>query len=329
VDWSLLGCGRYGHVTFAPDEPDLRAELHARLAAGDAWRCLRCGTFVPGQPQLSGPVSAAPTVEQGSQIRSKLILRLFAIERFLRALAVLAISYGLFRYRSSRLSVEAAFDRDLPIVRDLFRQLGYNIEHSKLFGLVQHALTLSSGTLTLLALGALGYGVVEVIEGTGLWLARRWGEYFAMVATSLGLPLEIYDLTRKVTVTALVLFAINLALVLYLVITKRLFGVRGGKTAYDARLRSESVLEAAERAVAARAGLPPVAAVAGATSPPADQQRAPGHQPAPGQQPAPDRPTAGRQAAGEARPTADHQPATDVQPATDPQPARRSAGRDT
>jgi hypothetical protein len=69
-----------------------------------------------------------------------------------------------------------------------------------------------------------------------------------MIATSLGLPLEIYDLTRKVTATALVLFAINLALVLYLVITKRLFGIRGGKKAYDARLRSESVLEAARRA---------------------------------------------------------------------------------
>jgi uncharacterized membrane protein (DUF2068 family) len=298
VDWSLLGCGRYGHITFAPNEPDLRAELHARLADGDAWRCLRCGAFVPGQPQLSGPVAAAPAVEQGSQIRSKLILRLFAIERFLRALVFLAVSYGLFRYRSSRLSVEAAFNRDLPVVRDLFRQLGFNIEHSKLFGLLQHALALSSSTLTLLALGALVYGAVELVEGTGLWLARRWGEYFAMVATSLGLPLEIYDLTRKVTVTALVLFAINLALVLYLVITKRLFGVRGGKRAYDARLRSESVLEAAKRAVAARAAVPPDETVPGSGSQPSD------------------------------RPPADRPPASQ-RPTADPQPARGSAARDS
>jgi uncharacterized membrane protein (DUF2068 family) len=321
VDWSLLGCGRYGHVTFAPDEPDIRAELHARLAAGDAWRCLRCGAFVPGQPQLSGPVAAAPAVEQGSQIRSKLILRLFAIERFLRALVVLALSYGLFRYRSSRLSVEAAFDRDLPIVRDLFRQLGFNIEHSKLFGLLQHALTLSSGTLTLLAFGALGYAVVELIEGTGLWLARRWGEYFAMVATSLGLPLEIYDLTRKVTATALVLFAINLALVLYLVITKRLFGVRGGKRAYDARLRSESVLEAAEEAAAHRTAIPPAATVAGAGSQPSG--RPAGQQSARDHQPAPDTPAAVPQTAPGGRPDADSQPTKD------PQPVRRSSARDS
>jgi uncharacterized membrane protein (DUF2068 family) len=262
---------------------------------------------VPGQPQHSGPAASAPAVEQGSEIRSKLILRLFAIERFLRGLVFVAVSYGLFRYRSSRLSVEAAFDRDLPIIRDLFRQLGFNIEHSKLFGLLQHALTLSSRTLTLLAIGALLYAVIELIEATGLWLAKRWGEYFAMIATSLGLPLEIYDLTKKVTITALLLFAVNLALVLYLVITKRLFGIRGGKRAYDARLRSESVLEAAERAVAGRrAAVHPAETVAAK-----DSQSAQPSQPAP-------------------LPTRNPGLAPGHPPAPDPEPARRfSAGDDS
>jgi hypothetical protein len=45
--------------------------------------------------------------------------------------------------------------------------------------------------------------------------------------------------------------AINLLLVIYLVWTKRLFGVRGGKAAYDARLRSESVIEVEQAALAA------------------------------------------------------------------------------
>jgi uncharacterized membrane protein (DUF2068 family) len=248
VDWSLLGCGRYGHLTFAPAEPELRARMHVLTAGGEAWCCLRCGAFVPGSPDLSGPAASAPVVPRGREIRSKLILRLFAVERFLRAIVFGVAAYGLWRYRYSRTSVEQAFDRELPVIRGLFRQLGFNIDHSKLVGLLQHALTLSNGSLTLLAAGAAGYAVIELVEATGLWLYRRWGEYFAMIATSLGLPLEIYDLTRKVTATALVLLAINLALVLYLVITKRLFGIRGGKKAYDARLRSESVLEAARRA---------------------------------------------------------------------------------
>jgi uncharacterized membrane protein (DUF2068 family) len=248
VDWSLLGCGRYGHITFAPVEPELRARMQAQLPDGEAWCCLRCGAFVPGSPDLSGPAASAPVVPRGKEIRSKLILRLFALERFLRAILFGVAGYGLWRYRYSRYSIEQVFNRELPIIRSLFRQLGFNIDHSRVVSLLQHALTLSNGSITLLAAGAAGYAAIEVVEGTGLWLAKRWGEYFAMIATSLGLPLEIYDLTRKVTVIALVAFGINLALVLYLVITKRLFGIRGGKKAYDARLRSESVLEAARRA---------------------------------------------------------------------------------
>ena len=51
------------------------------------------------------------------------------------------------------------------------------------------------------------YAVIELVEGTGLWLAKRWGEYFAMVVTSLGLPYEIYDLTSKITVTRVIFFS--------------------------------------------------------------------------------------------------------------------------
>jgi|SRR5450755_475972 uncharacterized membrane protein (DUF2068 family) len=261
VDWSLLACGRYGHVTYAPAEPELREQLCSRTATGEAWRCLRCGTFVSGDPGLSGPAGDAPQVRRGQEIRSALILRIFAVERFLRALVFLVLSYALWRFKYSRRSIDASFDRDQPVLRALFHQLGYNIDKSKLVGLIHRALALSSGWITLLAAGLALYAIVELIEGTGLWLARRWGEYFAMVATSAGLPLEIYDLAKNVTVTPLILFAINLALVLYLVLTKRLFGARGGKQAYDARLRSESVLEAAilaagaaEAAVTAGAG---------------------------------------------------------------------------
>lgn len=34
MDWSLFGCARRGHVTSAPDEPDLRERLMAPTAGG-------------------------------------------------------------------------------------------------------------------------------------------------------------------------------------------------------------------------------------------------------------------------------------------------------
>ncbi len=242
MDWSLLACSRSGHATYAPAEPELRARLSAPTADGESWRCLRCGTFVPGPASAAGPASQAPAPRRGAEVRSAFILRLFAIERFLRALIFGAAAFGLWQFRNSRQSVEQAFDREYPVVRSLFRQLGYNIDHARLVGLMHSALRLSPDTLALLAAGVLGYALIEVVEGTGLWLVKRWGEYFAIVATSLGLPLEIYDLTRDVTAVALILLGVNLLLVGYLVLAKRLFGVRGGKRAYDARLRSESIM---------------------------------------------------------------------------------------
>jgi uncharacterized membrane protein (DUF2068 family) len=245
VDWNLLKCGIGGHVSYAPDEPAVRARLQATPAAGEAWRCLRCGTFVPGPPSARGPAAKAPAVRRGKELRSAFILRLFAVERFLRAIAVAVIGYAIWRFKYSRSSIEQAFDRELPVVRTVLRSLGLNIDHSKLIGLIRHAFTLDPRTLTWLAWAAAGYAAIELLESIGLWLLQRWGEYFAMVATSVGIPYEIYDLTSKVTALRAAFFAVNLALVVYLVLTKRLFGARGGKRAYDARLRGESFIDSA------------------------------------------------------------------------------------
>jgi len=265
MDWSLFGCARKGHVSYAPDEPELRSRLTATTAGGPAWRCLRCGAFVTDGQHGSGPAASAPLVPRGKELRSELILRVFAVERFLRFLFFGVAAYGVWRFRYDRAGIQRAYDNALPAIRDLYRDMGFDVNHSKLLGLIQSSFTLDSRTLTLLSAGLALYAIVELVEGTGLWLGRRWGEYFAMVATSIFLPYEIYDLTVKVTWLRIVAFLINLLLVAYLVWTKRLFGVRGGKKAYEASLRSESVIEVEQAALAA----------AGATAP--KQAGQPGH----------------------------------------------------
>ena len=313
MDWSLLGCGASGHVTFAPDEPRLRERLSVSTREGAAWRCLRCGTFVIGEPTASGPVSAAPRVRRDKELRSAFILRLFAVERFLRAIIFGVLAIAIWRFAASRMSIEEAYNHALPELRAFLRQLGFNVNHSKLLGLIQHAFTLNSRVLTWLALAAAAYAVVEIIEAVGLWLLKRWGEYFAMIATSVFIPYEIYDLTAKVTVLRLVAFVINVALVVYLVVTKRLFGVRGGKKAYEARLRSASILQAEIDALAAGPATGPLpagqAASPGGQSPPDGGQQASGAGPAAHVvDPAPDG-GAGGEAASGGRPAPHGEPA--------------------
>jgi uncharacterized membrane protein (DUF2068 family) len=263
VDWSLFGCARKGHVTYAPDEPDLRDRLMAPTAGGTAWRCLRCGAFVHhGQHGKgrhgkvrhgSGPAAAAPLLRRGRELRDELILRVFAVERFIRFVVFAAAAYGVWRFKYDRGHIQQAFNHDLPAIRELYQDLGFNFDHSKLIGLIQHSFTLDARTLTYLAIGLVLYALIELTEGVGLWLGQRWGEYFAMVATSVFLPYEVYDLTVKVTWLRVGALVINLLLVGYLVWTKRLFGLCGGRQAYEARLRTESFIEVEQAALAAAA----------------------------------------------------------------------------
>ena len=86
MDWSLNRCARVGHVTYAPDEPLLREQMHSATRSAELWQCLRCGTYVPGSPDGSGPAADAPRVKRSRQIRADMFLKLFAIERAIRVL---------------------------------------------------------------------------------------------------------------------------------------------------------------------------------------------------------------------------------------------------
>ena len=280
MDWSLFGCARTGHVTYAPDEPELRDRLMAPTAGGTAWRCLRCGAFVTDGQHGSGPAAAAPRLRRGRELRSELILRVFAVERFLRFVILGGAAYGVWRFKYDRAGIQRAYNNAQPAIRALYRDLGFNVSDSKLLGLIQESFRFTSRWLTYLAIGLAVYAVIELVESVGLWLGKRWGEYFAMVATSIFLPYEVYDLTVKITGLRVAALVINLLLVIYLAWTKRLFGIRGGKKAYEARLRTESVIEVEQAAFAAASpGQPGHGKPAGAAVQPASD--APGSAPAP------------------------------------------------
>jgi phosphoribosylanthranilate isomerase len=61
------------------------------------------------------------------------------------------------------------------------------------------------------------YSALVFTEGIGLWLQKRWAEYLTTVATSLLLPLEIYELFEKFTWVRVVILMLNIFIVWYLV----------------------------------------------------------------------------------------------------------------
>jgi uncharacterized membrane protein (DUF2068 family) len=237
--WELLACAFSGHVTFAPDDDALAQRLRGTTGVGEAWRCLRCGDFALGPAQSSGHPDDAPLILRGKALRQVFVVRALAVERLLRAVILALAALGVWKFRGEQLSLQAIFDRDLP----LLRASGFRVDQMTLVHEAEKALAAKPSTLAILVVALSAYAVIELVEAVGLWLLKRWGEYFAVVATSVFLPLEIYDLSNGVTVTRVLTFAINVAAVVYLLVSKRLFGLRGGRAAYDEERRGEQLLD--------------------------------------------------------------------------------------
>jgi hypothetical protein len=76
------------------------------------------------------------------------------------------------------------------------------------------------------------------------------------------MPFEIYEISTRATVFKVLAFIINLAVVIYLLFAKRLFGVRGGAAANEAEAARDRGWAALERTE-----LPPFASPGPASSP--------------------------------------------------------------
>ncbi|GGO02182.1 hypothetical protein GCM10010116_04200 [Microbispora rosea subsp. aerata] len=250
MDWSLRACGRHGHVTYAPDEEALRSRLRAETALGEAWRCLRCGDFTLGPPRGAGPARDAPVVLRGRALRDAAVLRFIAVFRWAKAVLVLAGAYGVWRFRDHHDAVRRAFDQDLPLIRPLARQIGWNLDHSGVVHTLRTVLGARTTTLTWIFLALLVLAALLLTEGTGLWLLKRWGEYFSVIVTSAFIPVEVYEIAEKASPVRIAILLVNVAAVMYIALSKRLFGLRGGRTAHEAERHEASLLEVEEAGLA-------------------------------------------------------------------------------
>ncbi|MFE9311805.1 DUF2127 domain-containing protein [Streptomyces sp. NPDC088353] len=248
IDWDRRTCARKGHVTYAPDDPRLRIRLRAQTALGDVWRCLRCGDFTLGEPHGSGPAGEAPLVPRGKVLRDLFILRFLAFERALRGVFIVLVAVAVWKFSNSQDAVRRLFENYLDVFRPVFQHFHYDLDHSPVVGTVRKTFGHQHSTLLLVASLLLAYALVELIEAVGLWYAKRWAEYLTVVATAAFLPLEIYELTEHVSAVKITTLVLNIVAVLYIALAKRLFGLRGGRRAFDEERRSASLLEVEESA---------------------------------------------------------------------------------
>ena len=261
--WELLACGVSGHELIGTDAETLRPEdeLFARERDGVRWyRCLRCDSWLPLPPPASPDRETPPAREEvelplrGKALRDKIVLRAIAIDRALHFVVLGLLAVAVFLFAAHEVRVRDAVYRIVNAVQGTSGDPtthSHGILHSLL-----HVFTLRSSTLYAVAAAAAAYAVLEGVEAVGLWYQRRWAEYLTFVATCAFFPYEIYELSKTVSPFKVVAIVVNVAIAVYLLYAKRLFGLRGGAEADEEERARDVGWEALERT----APRPPAAA---------------------------------------------------------------------
>jgi uncharacterized membrane protein (DUF2068 family) len=262
VHYELLGCALHGHHIVGTDAGEVAAEHHGlvRLWNGVRWhRCLRCDSWLPmpnRQPPPSGHMPARDEIRvplRGRPLRDRFVLRLISVDRVVHFLVLGALAAAIFIFAQDRNNLKGSYTRILNAIQGAVGGPLFDTKHNRLVGDINRLFTLPTSELYLFGAAVALYAALNAFEAVGLWRGRRWAEYLTFTELALLLPVEVYELTVRVTTLKSLTLALNLAIVLYLLIAKRLFGIRGGGKAEHAIRVHDTGWEAVDRTTPAYA----------------------------------------------------------------------------
>ena len=135
-------------------------------------------------------------------------MALIAGFKLLKGTLLLAVGFGLLKLVHADIAT-------------LFSQLLETLnldDHSRLL----HALLLKVDALQpknvlTMSVVSLAYAGLLLTEGLGLWFERAWAAYLTVIATSLFIPFELYEIVKRITVPRIGVLLLNLVIVLYLI----------------------------------------------------------------------------------------------------------------
>jgi uncharacterized membrane protein (DUF2068 family) len=122
---------------------------------------------------------------------------------------LLALAIGVLHFIDRSIDIETArglahlnVDLDSPWVQRLLDRLGH-VDNRQLK-------TLSTGSFV--------YSLLLLIEGSGLCLLKRWGDYFTILVTGSFLPLELYECVHRFSPLPVGVLLLNAVVLGYLVV---------------------------------------------------------------------------------------------------------------
>jgi uncharacterized membrane protein (DUF2068 family) len=144
-------------------------------------------------------------------------IKVIIVERLVKAAVLIALAIGLLvAGQKGLLTTWAEYAQG-----ELNLDAGANFIELLLDRLILFIASFSH--INVLAMVAIAYALLEGTEGVGLAMRRRWAEYLTVIATSILIPYEVYEVLSHTTLFRVGALLLNIAVVGYLAYRKRLF----------------------------------------------------------------------------------------------------------
>jgi uncharacterized membrane protein (DUF2068 family) len=135
------------------------------------------------------------------------LIRLIALFKLLKAVLLIAVGLGALHLLHSDIS---------SVLAHWVKMFGLNPGGRYLDKMLQQAVALTPNAIRGLGVGSFIYAGLFLTEGIGLWLLKRWAEWFTIIVTSSLVPVEVYELYRHPTAFKVLVLIINVAVVGFL-----------------------------------------------------------------------------------------------------------------
>jgi len=148
-----------------------------------------------------------PLQEDPSRARHDRLLPWIAAERAFRAIVLIAVGAVLVSHPHANWASD---------ISHLAQRLGLDPNGNGIRKIIDKVRKITAHEDIVFGTIALAYGALEGTEAYGLWKRRRWGEWLTVVATSLLLIPEVWELAKSATPLKIGGVLVNLLVVAYL-----------------------------------------------------------------------------------------------------------------
>jgi uncharacterized membrane protein (DUF2068 family) len=136
------------------------------------------------------------------------VIRLIALFKLLKGVLLIAVGMGALHLLHKDLA---------SVVEHWVALLGLDPGNRYVDRALQKVGNLTPNQIKRFGVGSFIYAGLFLTEGVGLWLLKRWAEWFSVIITSSLLPIEVYEIHRHPSPIKVLVLILNIAVVGYLV----------------------------------------------------------------------------------------------------------------